>query len=243
MVVTEAEKKVKALRIYAGKRVCDLLDSLPEPEIEGDAFVKTMAKLNAFFLPKKNTDVLVARFRKMRQNDHQTIMQYYARLRLEAAKCQFHDTELEIQRHLPETVRNRRLAKKSVRDRYSLEKLLEEAQADEEANANELEMTLKETQDAGEQGSDANVNRTKAGKYSNGNANRSRCKVDGKAQGKSRGGKKGGKRTCGRCGLEHEPKKRPAIGKACSKWLKKNHFVRACRSDKVLAEKVNQVGD
>ena len=36
--------------------------------------------------------------------------------------------------------------------------------------------------------------------------------------------------------LKHKPKK-------CSKCLKKNHFARACRSDKVLAEKVNQVGD
>ena len=29
----------------------------------------------------------------------------------------------------------------------------------------------------------------------------------------------------------------------CGKCLKKNHFARACRSDKVSAEKVNQVGD
>ena len=61
-------------------------------------------------------------------------MQYYARLRPEAAKCKFHYTELEIKQHLQETVQNRRLAKKSIRDRYSLEKLLEEAQADEEAS-------------------------------------------------------------------------------------------------------------
>ena len=78
-------------------------------------------------------------------------------------------------------------------DRYSLEKLLEEAQADEEANANELEMTDKETQDAGKQDSDANVKRVKAGKDSNIlNANRSRRKVDGKAQEEFRGGKRGG---------------------------------------------------
>ena len=114
--VTAAEKKVKALGIYSGERVRDLVDSLPELEMEGDPFDKTMAKLNAFFLPKKNIDVLVARFRKVRQNDYETIMQYYASLRPEAVKCEFHDT-----------VRNRRLAKKSVRDRYSLEKLLEEA--------------------------------------------------------------------------------------------------------------------
>lgn len=73
-----------------------MVDSLPEPEIEGDAFGKTMAKLNAFILPKENTDVLVARFLKMRQNDHETIMQYYTHLRPEAVKCEFHDTALEI---------------------------------------------------------------------------------------------------------------------------------------------------
>ena len=33
--VTEAEKKVRALRIYGGERVRDLVDNLPEPEIEG----------------------------------------------------------------------------------------------------------------------------------------------------------------------------------------------------------------
>ena len=100
--VTEAKKKAKALRIYGGERVCDLVDSFTEPEIEREVFGKTMAKLNAFFLPKTNTDLLLARFRKMHQNDHKMIMQYYARLRPEAAKCEFHDTELEIKQHLQE---------------------------------------------------------------------------------------------------------------------------------------------
>ena len=167
---------MKALRIHGGERVRDSVESLPEPATEGDALNKTMAKLDAFFLPKKNTDVLVARFRNMRQNDHEIIMQYYARLRTEGAKCEFHYTELEIKRHLQETVRNRKLAKKSVRDRFSLEKFLEEAQADEEASANELEMT-KETQDAGKQDSDANVNRVKEGKYSHRNANSNAVKL------------------------------------------------------------------
>jgi len=160
----------------------------------------------------------------MRQNDHETIMQYYACLRPEAAKCEFRNAELEIVRHLQESVRNRMLAKKSVRDRYSLEKFLEEAQADEEANANELEMTAKEIQDNSKQDSDANVHRLNVRKNSNSKANRSRRKVDGKAQEESKGEKKGGKLTCGRCGLKDEPKKCPAFGKICGKCLKKDHF-------------------
>ena len=117
-----------------------------------------------------------------------------------------------------------------------MEKLLEEAQADEEANANELKMTAKEIQDISKQDSDANANRVNVRKYSIRNANRSRHKVDGKAQEESRGERKGGKRTCGKM-------KCPPFGKMCGKCLKKNHFARACRSDKVSAEKVNQVGD
>ena len=148
-----------------------------------------------------------------------------------------------MRQHDQESGRNRKLAKKSVRDRYSLEKLLEKAQADEVANASELDMTAKEAQDAGKQDSNTDVNRAKAAKYSNKNASRSRYEGDGKAQEKSRGGKRGGKRTCGRCGLEHEPKKCPAIKKTCGKGLKKNNFALTCRSDKVLAEKVNQVDD
>ena len=117
-----------------------------------------------------------------------------------------------------------------------MDKLLEEAQADEEANVNELKMTAKEIQDISKQDSDANANRVNVTKYSNRNANRSRHKVDGKAQEESRGERKGGKRTCGKM-------KCPSFGKMCGKCLKKNHFARACRSDKVSAEKVNQVGD
>ena len=69
--------------------------------------------------------------------------------------------ELEIKRHLQQTVPNPKLAKESVRNLDSLEKLLEEAPANKEAKANELEITAKETQDAGKQDSDADANRVK----------------------------------------------------------------------------------
>ena len=35
----------------------------------------------------------------------------------------------------------------------------------------------------------------------------------------------------------------PPFGKICRKCLKKNHFPCACRSNKVVTEKVHQVGD
>ena len=84
------------------------------------------------------------------------------RLRPEAEKCVFRKKkELEIRRHLQQTVRNPKLAKESVRDLYTLEKLLEKAPANKEAKANEREITAKETQDAGKQDSDVDANRVK----------------------------------------------------------------------------------
>ena len=75
-------------------------------------------------------------------------MQCYARLRPEAEKCVFRQ-------------KNPKLTKESVRDLYTLEKLLEEAPLNKEGKANELEITAKETQDAGKQGRDADANRVK----------------------------------------------------------------------------------
>ena len=99
-------------------------------------------------------------------------------------------------------------------------------------------MTAKETQNTGKQDSDANVNRVKEGKY--GSANRSHREVDGKAQGRW---KKRRQAHLWEMWARTRAKKCPAIGKTCGKCLKKNHFARACRNDKGLAEKVNRVGD
>ena len=95
----------------------------------------------------------------------------------------------------------------SVRDLYTLERLPEEAPANKKPKVNGLEITAKETQDAGKQDSDANANRVKVCKDSNRNADRTNGKIDGKCQEEFRNGKKGGKCTCGRCGLKHEPKR------------------------------------
>ena len=71
-----------------------------------------------------------------------------------------------------------------------MEKLLEEAPANKEAKANELEITAKETQDTGKQDSDANANRVKVWKDSNRNVDRTNGKIDGKCEEEFRNGKK-----------------------------------------------------
>ena len=133
-----------------------------EPEIEGDAFGKTMPKLNASFLPRKNTYVLwcqgFVRCVKMMTTRLCSVRPAFDQKRRNAYSAK---NELEINRHLKQTVRNPKLAKESVRDLYTLKKLLEEAPAKKEAKPNELEITAKETQYAGRQDSDANANRVK----------------------------------------------------------------------------------
>lgn len=48
------------------ERLRDIIDSLPNPPGEGNVYEKAITKLNGFFLPKKNIDILVTRFWKRR---------------------------------------------------------------------------------------------------------------------------------------------------------------------------------
>ena len=136
-------------------------------------------------------------------------MQYYARLRPEATKCEFHSTDLEIKRHLQEAIRNWRLPRKVVRDRYTLEKFLEEAQAEEESERNEQEILIRsnETEDA-----HLSVNKIGSGKFGGKHANRPLRMLSGTSQGRSHDKKKISKRSCGRCALVHESRKCPVFG-------------------------------
>ena len=123
-----------------------------------------MAKLNAPLLPKKNTYVLLCqgfvRCVKMITRRLCSVTPAFDQMRRNAYSARKKKKELEIKRHLQQTVRSPKLAKESVRDLYTMEKLLEEAPANKEAKANELEITA-ETQEAGKQDSDADANRVK----------------------------------------------------------------------------------
>ena len=121
----------------------------------------------------------MAWFRKMHQKLDESIMQYYVRLRQEVSKCEFHDTELEIKRHLQETILNSKLAKKSIRDKYTLQKFLEEAQVEEESKTTEVIIEREVARN------DDNINNVQAGKYSSrsNHANHFRFSAKGNAQG------------------------------------------------------------
>ena len=114
------------MRLCGGEGLRDIIDSLPNPTSGVDEHQKTKTKLDAIFLAKKNTDVLVTRFQHMRQQEDESAVEYYAHLPHEATKCEFHNAELEIKRHVQDTRRDRRLPKKAVKDQLSVDKMLQE---------------------------------------------------------------------------------------------------------------------
>lgn len=232
--IDDAKKKVKAMRLYGGERLRDLIDTLPDPTNDNNMYEKTTAKLNAFFVPKKNTDILVNRFRNMRQLEDESVNDYYARLRQEATKCEFHNMDLEIKRHLQDTMNDRRLARKATKDQLSLEKILQEAQVYEQTERYERDLLRRSNERANmcDKESDTSYVNKMAGKYSRQRRTEKQTESGNREYKKERSETKSNAQfDCRRCGRRHAARNCAAYGETCRKCGKQNHFARMCRSN------------
>uniref|UniRef100_A0A3B4HBD3 Reverse transcriptase/retrotransposon-derived protein RNase H-like domain-containing protein n=1 Tax=Pundamilia nyererei TaxID=303518 RepID=A0A3B4HBD3_9CICH len=50
-------------------------------------------------------------------------------------------------------------------------------------------------------------------------------------------------KTCGRCGMQHPPKKCPAYGKRCNTCNKNNHYARCCKAQTLKQSAVHTVDE
>ena len=62
-----------------------------------DAYMTALAKLEKYFLPKKNIDFEIYQFRKATPNHGEAIDQFATRLRTLAATCEFPDVRIAFQ--------------------------------------------------------------------------------------------------------------------------------------------------
>ncbi len=126
--ITEVTHKVDAINIYGGEHIRELIDTLPNrPQEAGDAYQAITAKLNHYFTPMVNADSARAKLERISQRKGESIAQYYVRIRMQAAKCEFPDIEDAIRSKLLQTMKDGKLRREAMIKRYILTQLLEHA--------------------------------------------------------------------------------------------------------------------
>lgn len=136
--ITNTQDRVDAINIYGGERIRELIDTLPDvptPSIaEPNEYEKIMAKLNNHFTPMVNKDSAHSKLDKMHQNEGELVAQYYVRLRKQALKCQFADTDDAIRSKLLQTMRDNKLRREAMVKKYTLTDLLKHASSKEDVD-------------------------------------------------------------------------------------------------------------
>ena len=148
--VVKPEDKYDALTIYGGDEICELLDTLvlEEPDFASSAtntgdYDLAIQKLDEYFDPLVNKDSARNKFDSMKQNQSESVSEYYVRLKTQARKCQFPDVNDTIRSKLLQTMKDRKLRREAMTKSYTLSQLLTQA-ANKEAidrQARDIETT------------------------------------------------------------------------------------------------------
>ena len=147
--VTDDAQKRALLLYQAGAETQELYDTLPVGEGEANDYATTIAKLDAYFLPKKNADFEIFQFLQAKQHMDETTDQYVTRLRKLAAHCVFADLAKELKATIIQNCLSKPLRRFALReDKLTLENLLSKARALEasEAQAKDIEVSLEKSE-------------------------------------------------------------------------------------------------
>ena len=200
--VTDPETKKDGLLIY-GEDLVDIEDSLPDPQAgeSDDVYTILIRKIDKHFMLKKNKDFARFQMSELKQESHERLADYYAKIREIAKKCEYGTHENDsIRDHLIRTMLNHRIRSKAIRENWSLDKILSEAALEEETEQQAKAISKKV---------DAALLTEKVRKISF-------KKPDNSS------------RQCLRCGTTRRHETCPAMGATCDYCGKLNHYASVC---------------
>jgi len=226
----QTDSRKKALLIhYGGEEIFDLVDTFPDEHKSTFETLKTT--LTSHFTPKVNLVYESFKFRKMHQEQLESVDQFHVRLRRQAALCDFADLEREILSQMIEGVISSKLRRKAIRDKVTLQQFLQEARNEE--------LTNKQVGEIEREVSQASAINRKPGRINREEQSHSQEKIGASNQPRYKGTHKGiskpsgSKTKCRNCGgtFPHPPTRPcPAKGKVCHSCGKYNHFSSVCKS-------------
>ena len=212
--VTDKTQQRALLLYQVGQATQEIFDTIPNNGADDD-YKTALEKLDAYFLPKKNVDYEIFKFRQAIQHNGETVDQYVTRLRKLAANCEFEKVDNEIKSTIIQNCLSKSLRRYALREeKLTLEILLNKARALEasESQAIGMEQTLNHSEKIVEQ-----ANFVKGTRSSNPKKPFHACRSTGK---------------CRNCGYSwpHTKNPCPARGQQCNACGKDNHFSSVCRS-------------
>ena len=124
------DKQKRALLLYqSGQQTQEIFETLTET---GEDYKTALAKLDAYFLPKKNVDYETFQFRQATQKIYETVDQFVTRLRKLAEHCEFTDLNKELKLAVIQRCTSKRLRRYALREEdMTLDKILAKARAPE----------------------------------------------------------------------------------------------------------------
>lgn len=209
--IENAATKKSHLLHYGGEQLQDVFENLP-PETQGpksenfvDAYKEAIARLDKYFIPKRNETFETDVFWGLKQNTGETMGQFHLRLCQQARYCGFGEQQKNnIKAQLINKCASTELREKLLKKPRTLEEVLDKAAAHEVVK--EQTRLLK-----------ASTSGSAPGTSTASEVNEIKSSV-----------------RCGRCGSNRhngKDKSCPAISKECFKCGKTGHFASRCKTN------------
>ncbi|CAF0863786.1 unnamed protein product [Brachionus calyciflorus] len=212
--ITDDAQKKAFLFLFGGRRLNEIHNNLPAEVADAGAdteYKKSIARLKAYFEPKRNKVVEVYLFRQTKQNQNETIDQFVTRLRGLARYCEFGDTNIddEILKQLIQGCSSNRVRRKILSEKkLNLTKALETCRLHDSVETQAGYFENKQRDFENEHVDLVGRHPMNKFKDKNNQPNTSKCYFSG--------GKYPHYNSC------------PAKGKKCNYCDKMNHFERCC---------------
>ena len=134
MNITNANRKKALLLHYAGEEVHDMFSTLTLAPHEGegdlDLYKQASDALNDYFIPKRNKEYDIYKFRQSKQEPGESIDTYHTKLRKLAENCEFANVDDEIKSQIIQSCSSTRLRRRALRENeINLEQLLKLARS------------------------------------------------------------------------------------------------------------------
>ena len=130
--ITNATRKKAMLLHYVGEEVNQILDTLEvqQADQDEDVFRKAEKALKNYFIPQKNLEFEVYKFRQAKQLPGESISAYFTRLKQLAKNCEFHDEKREIKTQRVQNGISSKLRRKAFADpEITLKKIIQIAKS------------------------------------------------------------------------------------------------------------------